>query len=328
MTRENDFFLVEQLNADFGYFLRAKSKLATGRTRFQDMEVYDTSAFGRILRLDNVFMTSEKDEFFYHENLVHLAAITHFAPRNALVIGGGDGGAVEEIFKHPGMERVVLAELDDGVIAASREYLGAIHRGALNDPRCEIYIGDGKEYIEASTESFDLLLLDLTDPHGPSQALYTQEFYTSCQKRLSPNGLLALHIESPVTRPTTCARIVATLRSVFPIVRPYLVFVPLYGTWWGFAIASNSSDPLSVSEAEVEHRITARRLTDLRFYNGAMHHAVFALPNFVREIFAAEAAPITVASPPLEDDIALNLASRLKLVSEPVAGDVVDQTNS
>lgn len=315
---ENSLFLVEQLNPDYGYFLRATSKVAAGRTRFQDMEVYDTPLFGRVLRLDSVFMTSEKDEFFYHENLVHLAATTHPAPRRALVIGGGDGGAVEEILKHPGIEHVVLAELDDGVIAASREYLHAIHRGAFDDPRCEIHIGDGKTYIETATESFDLLLLDLTDPHGPSQALYTQEFYTACRQRLSADGLLALHIESPVTRPATCARIVATLRTVFPIVRPYLVYVPLYGTWWGFAIASNasSSDPLSIAEAEVDHRIADRGLTDLRFYNGAMHHAVFALPNFVREIFAAAAIPITAASPSLEDDIGLNLADRLRLVSE------------
>ncbi len=319
MTSENDFFLVEQLNADYGYFLRAKTKLATGRTRFQEMEVYDTPAFGRVLRLDKVFMTSEKDEFFYHENLVHLAAITHAAPRNALVIGGGDGGAVEEIFKHPSIERVVLAELDDGVIAASREHLGSIHRGALDDPRCDIHIGDGKAYIETTGESFDLLLLDLTDPQGPSQALYTQEFYTDCAKRLTPDGLLVLHIESPITRPDTCARIVATLRNVFPIVRPYLVYVPLYGTWWGFAIASNSSDPRIIAEIEVDRRIAARGLTDLRFYNGAMHHAVFALPNFVREIFAAPAEPITVASPPLEDDIGLNLAGHLQIISEPAA---------
>lgn len=314
MSEHPETFLVEQLNEDFGYFVRASRTLVESRTRFQDLALYETPMFGKLLRLDEVFMTSEKDEFFYHENLIHPAAITHPAPRRALVIGGGDGGAAEELCKHAGMEQVVLAELDEGVIAACREHLPTIHRGVFDDPRLELAIGDGRAYVEQEGDPFDLIALDLTDPHGPSQALYTREFYAACRARLSPEGLLSLHVESPISRPNTYARILATLASVFPIVRPYLVYIPLYGTWWGMATASERSDPLHLSEDEVERRIAARGLGHLQFYNGAMHRALFALPNFVRALIARPAEPIHDASPPLSDDIAVNQHRRLKLV--------------
>lgn len=309
----NPRYLVEQLNEDYGYYLRAGEPLEQGSTRFQQMEVFDTPMFGRMLRLDRVFMTSEKDEFFYHENIVHVPAVAHPNPKRALVIGGGDGGAAEELLKHRTIERVVVAELDDGVVAAARRHLGAIHRGAFDDPRLELRITDGKAYVEQSGERFDLLLLDLTDPHGPSQALYTREFYAACRRALEPGGILSLHTESPISRPATYARIIHTLRAEFPLVRPYLVYIPLYGTLWGMATASDQTDPAALTEEEAERRIGARGLDRLQYYNGATHRAVFALPNFVRELLARGAQTITAASPPLEDEIGLNLARRLEL---------------
>lgn len=315
MESRDDLYLVEQLNEDFGYFVRARRQLVASRTRYQALALYDTPMFGKLLRLDEVFMTSEGDEFFYHENLIHPAAITHPAPRRALIIGGGDGGAAEELLKHDGMEKVVLAELDEGVIAACREHLPSIHRGIFDDPRLALAIGDGRAYVEKTAEDFDLIVLDLTDPHGPSQALYTREFYAACRNRLTPQGLLSLHVESPISRPQTYARIIATLRSVFPLVRPYLVYIPLYGAWWGMATAAVTSDPLTLTEEEVEQRIAQRGISELRFYNGAMHRAMFALPNFVRELLDRPAEPVADASPPLEDDIAVNLHRRLSLVA-------------
>jgi len=306
-------YVVEQLNDYYGYYLRASEPIETGHTRFQEMEVFNTPMFGRMLRLDRVFMTSEKDEFFYHENIVHPAAIAHPAPKKALVIGGGDGGAAEELLKHPTLEKVTVAELDDGVIAAARKHLAAIHRGAFDDPRCEVRITDGKAFIEETAERFDLIILDLTDPHGPSQALYTREFYAACKQALNPGGLLSLHVESPISRPATWLRIVKTLQAVYPLVRPYLVYIPLYGTWWGMATASMETDPLGLSEDEVEKRIRERGIGRLQFYNGTMHRAVFALPNFVRELLESPAEIITAESPPMEDNIGLNREVELVL---------------
>jgi spermidine synthase len=277
------------------------------------MEVLDTPMFGRVLRLDGAFQTSEKEEFFYHENIVHVAAITHPAPRTALVIGGGDGGAAEELLKHNSMERVVVAELDEGVVDAAKRHLGAIHRGAFDDPRLDLRIMDGKAYVETTTDRYDLIVLDLTDPRGPSQALYTREFYTACGKVLNPGGLLALHVESPISRPRAYNRIIKTLQAVFPVVRPYLVYIPLYGTWWGMAVASEGADPLALSEEQVERRIVERGLSRLQYYNGATHRAAFALPNFVRDLLAQSAEVIMEDGPPLEEKAALNPARQLVL---------------
>ncbi|MBC7355165.1 MAG: spermidine synthase [Desulfomicrobiaceae bacterium] len=309
-------FLVELVTQSHGYFIQAGSLVMQGKTQFQKIAIFDTPALGRVLCLDDVFMTSEKDEFFYHENLIHPAAITHPAPRQALVIGGGDGGAAEELLKHAGMERVVLAELDNGVIEACRRYLPAIHGGVFDDPRLHLAIGDGRKLVETTKDSFDLIALDLTDPRGPSQALYTHEFYSACSRRLTPHGLLSLHVESPLSSPQVYARIIATLRSVFPIVRPYLVYIPLYGTWWGMATASHQQDPLTLTPEEVRRRIRDRGLTALQFYNEATHHAVFALPGFVQNILASPAPPFFDASPPLEDDLDFTGASTLRVIVE------------
>ena len=307
MADSHERFLLEQLNPNYGYFLRVGKRIVQSATEFQSLEVFETPMFGRLLRLDGVFQTSERDEFFYHENIAHVPAIAHPRPRSALVVGGGDGGTVEELLKHACMEKVVMAELDGGVVEAAKEYLGEIHRGVFSDPRLDVRIMDGKAYIEQTSDRYDQVILDLTDPFGPSLALFTHEFYAACKQTLNPGGVLSLHVESPISRPNTFNRIIKTLESVFRVVCPYLVYVPLYGTWWAMAVASDDVDPLALSEGEVDRRIAERALSDLQYYNGATHKAVFAMPNFVREVLKQPAEIIHVGSPALEDEIALNL---------------------
>lgn len=295
-------FHIELLNPDYGCAVRVCQSLARGRTQYQDLEVVDTGMFGRMLLLDNVMMTSERDEFFYHENLVHVAAVSHPGPRSALVIGGGDGGSSEELLKHPTMQRVVMAELDAGVVEASKRWLGKVHNGAFDDPRLDVMIGDGKAFVERTGERFDMIVLDLTDPIGPSLQLYTREFYDSCRRALGPGGVMSLHIESPITRPQAFQRIVATLRAVFPVVRPYLVYIPIYCAWWGMAAASESVDPCALNADEAQRRIAQRKLENLQYYNGAVHQAAFALPNFVRRLLDAP-ADVIVSGTVLVDEV-------------------------
>lgn len=285
-------YVAERLTADFGFYLRDALLLAQQQSSYQHIEVFDNALFGRVMRIDDCFMTSERDEFFYHEPMIHLPAIAHSGPRSALVVGGGDGGAAEELLKHPTMERVVLAELDAAVVQLARQWLGSIHKGALDDPRLELRIGDARALIGSCTERFDQIVLDLTDPFGPALDLYTVEFYQSCRRALNPGGVLSLHLGSPIHVPQTMARIAASLHAVFPIVRPYLQYVPLYGTLWCMAMASDSTDPTLLSTAEVDARIAARGLSDLQLYNGATHHALLAQPNFVRNLLAQPAQPI------------------------------------
>ena len=285
-------YVAERLSADFGFYLRESVPLAQKTSPWQHIEVFDNALFGRVMRIDGCFMTSERDEFFYHEPMVHLPAIAHPGPRSALVVGGGDGGAVEELFKHPTMQRVVLAELDPDVVQLAREWLGSIHKGAFDDPRLELRFGDARALIEPCSERFDQIVLDLTDPFGPALDLYTVEFYQACRRALNPGGVLSLHLGSPIHVPQTMARIAASLKVAFPIVRPYLQYVPLYGTLWCMAVASCSTDPALLDAAEVDARIAARGLKDLQLYNGATHHALLAQPNFVRTLLAQPAEPI------------------------------------
>jgi len=278
--------LTEQLTAEWGFYIRSARQFEQFTSAFQAIEVHDTVPFGTLFRLDGHFMTSERDEFFYHENLVHLAALTHPRPERALIIGGGDGGSAEELLKHPSIKSVTLAEIDAAVVDIARRYLGAVHGGALDDPRVALRIGDGFAYVRAGTDRFDLIVLDLTDPGGPSELLYTPEFYRACAARLNPGGAMTLHIASPIAHPDRIRATLAGLREAFALVTPYLTSVPLYGGLWMMACASAKLDPGSLSADEVDRRIAARGLTKLQYYNGDMHRAAIALPNFVRALVA------------------------------------------
>jgi len=276
--------MTEQLTDDWGFYIRSARRLEQFRSAFQTVEVHDSVPFGKLFRLDGHFMTSEGDEFFYHENLVHLAALSHPGPERALIVGGGDGGSAEELFKHPSIRAVTLAEIDASVVDIARKYLGNVHRGALDDPRLELVIGDGFGFVRTTTVRYDLIVLDLTDPGGPSELLYTPDFYRACATRLSPQGALTLHIASPIAHPDRIRETLANLRSAFAVVTPYLTSVPLYGGMWMMACASATLDPKSVSAEEIDRRIASRGIANLQYSNGEMHRAALALPNFVREL--------------------------------------------
>ena len=203
-------------------------------------------------------MTSEADEFFYHECMTHPAALAHPNPESVLVIGGGDGGSSEELLKHPSVKRIVMAELDPVVIDISKKWLGAIHQGAFDDPRLEVKIGDGFEFVKSTSERFDMIVLDLTDPDTPAFHLYSEQFFRMCQRILRPGGMLTLHLGSPVYQAETVRKNAANLRKVFRHVAPMSLFVPLYGSLWCLAVASDTVDPRAVSADTIEQRIKER----------------------------------------------------------------------
>ena len=193
--------MTEYLTDEWGFFIRSARQYEKFRSPYQSVEVHETEPFGKLFRLDGHFMTSEQDEFFYHENLVHTAAVTHPSPERALIVGGGDGGSAEELLKHPSMKKVTLVEIDVAVVDVARKYLASVHHGSLDDPRVELRIGDGFAFVRETTENFDLIVLDLTDPGGPSLELYTPEFYRACAARLTSLGAMTLHIASPIAHP-------------------------------------------------------------------------------------------------------------------------------
>lgn len=293
--------LVEAMNAHTAIVYCYTDRVESRSSALQDIQVLDTPGFGRVLRLNGTTRTSEGDGFFYHENLVHVPAVAHPSPQHAAIIGGGDGGALRELLKHPCVESVRLVEIDPAVVEFSSRHLGSIHQGAFRDPRVTLHFCDARQWLTRTDEEFDLLVLDLTDPVGPTQALYTDAFYATCRQRLACGGVIALHVQSPVARPHAFARIVRTLRSVFTKVRPYLVFVPSSGTWLGMATVSMDLDPLCDTAEGLTHRIAARNLQSLRFYNAATHFAAFALPNFVLDLLASDVPLVTRSEARLDE---------------------------
>ena len=274
--------IFERLNDASGVYFEGEL-VERRQTPFQLLEVYETPQLGRIFRLDGFNMTSERDEFFYHENLVHPAACAHAAPKRALVIGGGDGGSSEELLKH-GLEQVHMAELDPDVIAVSREKFAAVHRGVFDDPRLKLTVGDGLAYLRETGVRYDLVSMDLTDPVGPSVELYSPATFALAKRAMAPGAALTLHIGSPFFHPQRVRQTLDNLRQVFKVVVPYFAYIPIYGSVWGFATASDTLDPRAVEPAEIERRIAARGVKDLQFYNGEVHRALFALPNYVRKV--------------------------------------------
>jgi len=276
--------MTEYMTDDWGMFVRSAGTLARFRSAYQDVEVHDSVPFGKLFRLDGHFMTSERDEFFYHENMIHVPALAHPRPERALIVGGGDGGSAEELLKYPSMRSVTIAEIDKTVIDISREHLQAVHRGALDDPRVTIRIGDGFRFVMDTRDGFDLIVLDLTDPGGPSTALYTPEFYAACAARLGPQGAMTMHVGSPVAHPERVRETLAELRRSFAVVTPYLTAVPLYGGTWMMACCSASLDPRALQASDVDLRIAQRAVGDLQFINGETYRAVLALPNYVKPL--------------------------------------------
>ncbi|MBS0325945.1 MAG: polyamine aminopropyltransferase [Proteobacteria bacterium] len=278
--------MTEYVTGDWGTFIRSRALLERFRSPYQEVEVHDSVPFGKLFRLDGHFMTSEADEFYYHENLVHVPGLAHPGPERALVIGGGDGGSTEELLKYPSMKSVTVAEIDAAVVDVARRHLAAVHRGAFDDPRVTLHIGDGFGFVAGDTGSYDLIVLDLTDPGGPSTALYTPRFYQACARRLTPSGALSMHVGSPVSHGARVRSALDDLRAAFPRVTPYLASIPLYGGLWMMACAAPSLDPREHSATAVDARIAERGIAALQYVNGETYRAALALPNFVRDLLA------------------------------------------
>src|SRR5258706_373557 len=206
------------------------------------------------------------------------------APKKVLIIGGGDGGSSEEALKHPSVEQVTMVEIDGDVIEVAKEHFKAVHNGCFDNPKLRVLVDDGMKFVRETQEKFDLIALDLNDPMGPAEALYSAEFFQQLRAALAVGGALTLHIGSPVARPERVAELAQRLNGIFRIVRPYTMYIPLYGSLWAMAGCSDKPHPKALTADEVDRRIDARKLQDLRYYNGETHEGVFALPNFVRDL--------------------------------------------
>lgn len=258
--------------------LEVTKTLFSGQSKFQTVEIFETREYGRAMAIDNVFMTSEADEFIYHEMLTHPALLTAKDPKRVLVIGGGDGGTVREVLKHPGIESCVMIEIDELVVTACKEHLPSIGT-AWNDPRLDLRFDDGISYVKNSDEpKFDVILLDGTDPIGPGEVLFDIEFFRGCKRMLKPDGIMALQSETPILLQDVFFETQGKLRSLWKNVLPYFAGVPLYASGsWSWTWCSDREGHLDVDATRAQPIIE-----QAKYYNGSIHDSAFAQPNYVR----------------------------------------------
>lgn len=275
-----DLRYTEMSEEGMGISVKVNSTIYHDESDFQTVDIIDTPALGKMLILDGLVMTSDRDEFFYHEMISHIPMNSHPCPKNVLVIGGGDGGTVREVLRHPSVEKVILCEIDGLVVEACKKHLPNI-AGKLDDPRVDIQIRDGVEFMKGKKEEFDIILIDSTDPLGPGVGLFTEEFYTNVKNSLKKGGIMVAQSESPFADQKEMKLMYALLKKVFPIVRPYVGPMPTYpGGYWSWAFCSVDVEPLSyIDEKRVEEISKNSKL-----YNAEIHRSVFALPNFVKKL--------------------------------------------
>ncbi|HEY8478176.1 MAG TPA: polyamine aminopropyltransferase [Chloroflexota bacterium] len=265
------------------------ARVLVQQTQYQHLEIWDTVSYGRALFLDHKIQSAVSDEFIYHEALVHPAMLLHPAPRRVFIAGGGEGATLREVLRHPTVERVVMVDIDAEAVEACRRYLRDWHQGSFDDPRVALLHQDARGYLEATDESFDVVVVDVTDPlaGGPSYRLFTREFYGVVAARLAPEGALAVQAESiDVGVLDAHLAIHATVATVFGHAASYGVHVPSFGESWGFVVASRVADARALGPSDVDARLAARGLTTLRFYDGPTHQMLFQRPKYLRELLA------------------------------------------
>ncbi|MDP4143951.1 MAG: polyamine aminopropyltransferase [Bacillota bacterium] len=256
---------------------KVKETLVKRKTEFQDLAILDTHAFGRMLVLDGIVQTTIKDEFVYHEMISHIPLFTHPNPKKVLVVGGGDGGAIREILKHPSVEKAVLCEIDRAVIEECKKFLPEISC-ALDDPRCEVFVGDGIQYVHQHKNEFDVIIVDSTDPFGAAEGLFGGSFYKEIAECLTEDGIFVAQTETPFYLPDVVKRVYNDAKAVFPITKLFMAAIPTYpGGYWSFTIGSKKYDPENAD-------LNAPLDFNTKYYTKKLHTACFALPKYVEDL--------------------------------------------
>ncbi|MFA4028878.1 MAG: hypothetical protein GDYSWBUE_001343 [Candidatus Fervidibacterota bacterium] len=283
MTHIEDEFFTEEQTDNVRFSLRVKRWLSRRMTKYQLLEIAETYEVGKLLALDGKVMLTVSDERFYHEMLVHPPMVIHACPRSVLVIGGGDGGTLREVLRHPTVERVTIVELDAEVIEECRRWLPEISQGAFEDERTNIVIGRGEEFVERCAGEFDIIIVDSTDPVGHAEPLFSEPFYRACKKALKDGGILCTHCGTPFYFKDKVNEIIGRLRAVFKNVRLYTGFVPTYPSGlWAYCISSDGS--LDLCLKDLERVCEARGLSGCSYYTPKVHEAAFVLPAFIEAL--------------------------------------------
>ena len=275
----------------------------SGRTQYQQVDLLETGPFGRSLVLDGRTQSTEADEFVYHEGLVQPVMTAHASPGRVFIAGGGEGATAREVLRHATVSQVVMVDLDREVVDLCRRHLPSHHQGAFDDPRLTLHYQDALAFLESAEGYFDVIIIDVPDPleGGPAYQLFTQEFYRLVRSRLGPGGLMVAQAgpAGPINYTEVYTAIRRTVASVFPQCDAYRLYMPSFGTSWGFVIGGQEDAPrvATLTPEEIDSRLAARLPSPLRYYDGITHPGLFALPRYLRQGFAEEQRLITVESP-------------------------------
>jgi len=253
------------------------------KSKYQEIVVADLEDFGRSLILDGYIQSAELDEYIYHESLVHPAMVLHPNPRKVLIIGGGEGATLREVLKHRTVERVVMVDIDEDVVNIAKQYLEQMHKNSFDDPRSQVVIADGKEYIEKCSEQYDIIILDLTDPYSAeiSKELYTEKFYRKVYERLTDDGIAVTQAGNSFFFEDVYDFVLNNIRKVFPLVFEYNVWIPSFGYACNFILGSKKYDPYTISATEIDKRLTERGV-ETKFFCGATYLSMRYTPIYRR----------------------------------------------
>jgi spermidine synthase len=279
--------------------LKKERVLATGKTAFQDYEIFENSQWGRTLMLDGRLQSAELDEFVYHEALVHPALVAHPEPRRVLILGGGEGATLREVLRHPPVSQAVMVDIDGELVDVCRRWLPSFHRGAFDDPRTTLVHTDGRAWLTDQMDgSFEVIILDLPEPleEGPASLLFTREMFEIVRRKLTPGGLMSVQSGSGNIFGHLMADINRTLRAVFHRVFPYTAFVTGFMDLYGFHVAGRE-EFVWPNAGQIRTRLKARGLTDLGWYEPEFGAVLPNLPRYLKDRLATAGRVLTDAEP-------------------------------
>jgi spermidine synthase len=263
-----------------GITVKIKRLVETTQSKFQRIDVLDTEDFGKMLVLYGSIMVAENDLYSYNEMITHVPLFTHPNPDKVLIIGGGDGGALTNVMKHPEVKKAVMCEIDKKVVEVSKKHFPKLAKG-FADKRAKVLYRDGQDYIKKTKEKFDIIILDLSDPIGPAAELFQKKFHKKVYNRLSSDGIMVAQSESPYYNEATVSQMYSNLREIFPIVKMYTAYVPIYPScFWSFAFCSKKYHPITDFDIDRYKKLKLKN----NYYNLDMHIGSFALPEFIKKI--------------------------------------------
>ena len=278
-------WIEETLHGGFRVRLKADKVFFDSKTEHQQLIIFENEDFGRVMMLDGVVQLSTKDEFVYHEMMAHAPLFAHGKVKKILIIGGGDGGVLREVLRHPEVKSATLCEIDRSVIDLCQEHFPEVSAGAYDDARTQVVIADGTKFVAETDERFDAILVDSTDPIGPGAVLFTKAFYTDCKRALAPGGILVTQNGLPFLQASELKRSVSYFRDLFEDAFAYLATTPSYfGGSMSYGWATDDKTLRRHALGEIERRYETAGAFTTRYWCPEMQLAAFALPTYIREL--------------------------------------------